>query len=151
MKDVVIEWYIPYVISKRQMLIKAVMVSSALVFFIDALVFMAVMLLPSLIIGVTGFFLFRSWRYEYEYVYVNGDFTISKIIRKEKRKDVFHADRMDMEAFVRGRREDGRTAGDFTSGREGREVYSMKVKGAWIYIEPSPEFVEEMSKYYRQG
>ena len=34
---------------------------------------------------------------------------------------------------------------------EGREVYSMKVKGAWIYIEPSPEFVEEMSKYYRQG
>ena len=62
MKDVVIEWYIPYVISKRQMLIKAVMVSAALVFFIDALVFMAVMLLPSLIIGVTGFFLFRSWR-----------------------------------------------------------------------------------------
>ena len=151
MKDVVIEWYIPYVISKRQMLIKAVMVSAALVFFIDALVFMAVMLLPSLIIGVTGFFLFRSWRYEYEYVYVNGDFTISKIIRKEKRKDVFHADRVDMEAFVRGRRKDGRTAGDFTSGREGREVYFMKVKGAWIYIEPSPEFVEEMSKYYRQG
>ena len=151
MKDVVIEWYIPYVISKRQMLIKAVMVSAALVFFIDALVFMAVMLLPSLIIGVTGFFLFRSWRYEYEYVYVNGDFTISKIIRKEKRKDVFHADRVDMEAFVRGRRKGGRTAGDFTSRREGREVYSMKVKGAWIYIEPRPEFVEEMSKYYRQG
>ena len=35
MKDVVIEWYIPYVISKRQMLIKAVMISAALVFFID--------------------------------------------------------------------------------------------------------------------
>ena len=41
MKDVVIEWYIPYVISKRQMLIKAVMISAALVFFIDALVFAA--------------------------------------------------------------------------------------------------------------
>ncbi len=149
MRDVVIEWYLPHVLSPKQMLIKAVMVSAVLVFFVDAVFFMSIMLLPALVLAVIGFFLFRSWRYEYEYVYVNGDFTISKIIRKEKRKDVFHTDRVDVEAFVKGKRTDGKAAGDFTSGRPNREVYSMKVKGSWIYLEPCPEFVEEMEKYYR--
>ncbi len=144
-----IEWYLPHVLSPKQMLIKAVMVSAVLVFFVDAVFFMSIMLLPALVLAVIGFFLFRSWRYEYEYVYVNGDFTISKIIRKEKRKDVFHTDRVDVEAFVKGKRTDGKAAGDFTSGRPNREVYSMKVKGSWIYLEPCPEFVEEMEKYYR--
>ena len=149
MRDVVIEWYLPHVLSPKQMLIKAVMVSAVLVFFVDAVFFMSIMLLPALVLAVIGFFLFRSWRYEYEYVYVNGDFTISKIIRKEKRKDVFHTDRVDVEAFVKGKRTDGKAAGDFTSGRPNREVYSMKVKGSWIYLESCPEFVEEMEKYYR--
>ena len=149
MRDVVIEWYLPHVLSPKQMLIKAVMFSAVLVFFVDAVFFMSIMLLPALVLAVIGFFLFRSWRYEYEYVYVNGDFTISKIIRKEKRKDVFHTDRVDVEAFVKGKRTDGKAAGDFTSGRPNREVYSMKVKGSWIYLEPCPEFVEEMEKYYR--
>ena len=149
MRDVVIEWYLPHVLSPKQMLIKAVMVSAVLVFFVDAVFFMSIMLLPALVLAVIGFFLFRSWRYEYEYVYVNGDFTISKIIRKEKRKDVFHTDRVDVEAFVKGKRTDGKAAGDSTAGRPNREVYSMKVKGSWIYLEPWPEFVEEMEKYYR--
>ena len=149
MRDVVFEWYVPYVLSRKQQLAKAVMISAALVFFVDAVFFAAAMLFPSLILAVTVFFLARSWRYEYEYVYVNGDFTISKIIRKEKRKDVFHTDRVDVEAFVKGKRTDGKAAGDFTSGRPNREVYSMKVEGSWIYLEPCPEFVEEMEKYYR--
>ena len=62
---------------------------------------------------------------------------------------MFHTDRVDVEAFVKGKRTDGKAAGDFTSGRPNREVYSMKVKGSWIYLEPCPEFVEEMEKYYR--
>ena len=81
MRDVVFEWYVPYILNRRQQLVKALMVSAALVFFVDAVFFAAAMLIPSVILAVTGFFLFRSWRYEYEYVYVNGDFTISKIIR----------------------------------------------------------------------
>ena len=110
MRDVVFEWYVPYFPDKRKMLIKAVMISAALVFFIDAVFFAAGMLIPSVILAVAGFFLFRSWKYEYEYVYVNGDFTISKIIRKAKRKDVYHTTRLDMEDFVRGRA--GQTEGN---------------------------------------
>ena len=72
MRDVVFEWYVPYVLSRKQQLAKAVMISAALVFFVDAVFFAAAMLFPSLILAVTVFFLARSWRYEYEYVYVKS-------------------------------------------------------------------------------
>lgn len=62
MRDVVFEWYVPYFPDKRKMLIKAVMISAALVFFIDAVFFAAGMLIPSVILAVAGFFLFRSWK-----------------------------------------------------------------------------------------
>ena len=107
MRDVVFEWYVPYVLSRKQQLAKAVMISAALVFFVDAVFFAAAMLFPSLILAVTVFFLARSWRYEYEYVYVNGDFTISKIIRKSKRKDVYHASRTEFEEIIPGRQPAG--------------------------------------------
>ncbi len=149
MRDVVFEWYIPYVPDKKKQLIKAVTISAAIVFFIDAIFFAAGMLFLSIALAVTGFFVFRSWNFEYEYVYVNGDFTVSKIIRKSKRKDVYHVFRVDMEDFVKGRAQaDGRTTVDLTSGRPNVPVYTIKAKGQAVYIEPSEEFVEEMKKYY---
>ena len=60
MRDVVFEWYVPYFPDKRKMLIKAVMISAALVFFIDAVFFAAGMLIPSVILAVAGFFLIKD-------------------------------------------------------------------------------------------
>lgn len=149
MRDVVFEWYIPYYPGKKQLLLKAVISSAVLVFLFDAFVFAPGMLYLALILAVTGFFLFRSWKYEYEYVYVNGDFTVSKIIRKEKRKDVYQTDRLDIETFTRGRAAaNGKPVRDFTSGRLNAPVYTIKAKGQLVYIEPSQDFVEEMQKYY---
>ena len=69
MKDIVFEWYVPYIPDRKKQLLKAVIISAALVSFVDALFFAAAMLFVALALAVTGFFLFRSWRYEYEYVY----------------------------------------------------------------------------------
>lgn len=149
MRDVVLEWYVPYVINGRQRLLKAVMVSAALVFFADAVLFAAAMLIPAAVLAVTGFFLFRSWKYEYEYVYVNGDFTISKIIRKAGRKDVYHGSRQDFEEILPGRVTDGgRKVRDFTSGRPGSRVYTIRSRGELICIESEEDFIKEMRKYY---
>lgn len=149
MRDVVIEWYLPHVLSPKQMLIKAVMVSAVLVFFVDAVFFMSIMLLPALVLAVIGFFLFRSWRYEYEYVYVNGDFTISKIIRKSRRKDVYHASRTEFEEIVPGRQPaEGHPVRDFTSGRPNAPVYTVHSRGERIYLECGDDFICEMKKYY---
>ena len=149
MKDVVFEWYVPYIPGRKQQFIKALMVSAALVFFIDAVFFAAAMIFPAAFLAVTGFFLFRSWKYEYEYVYVNGDFTISKIIRKAKRKDVFQAFRPDFQEILPGNvKKDGMQSRDFTSGRAGAPVYTVRLKGELIYIEAEEDFISEMKKYY---
>ena len=149
MKDIVFEWYVPYIPDRKKQLLKAVIISAALVSFVDALFFAAAMLFVALALAVTGFFLFRSWRYEYEYVYVNGEFDISKIIRKCRRKDVYHVDRPDIGNFTQGRVDpQGKNVKDFTSGRPGASVYTIQAKGELVYIEPSEEFVEEMKKYY---
>jgi hypothetical protein len=151
MRDVVFEWYIPYVPSKRQRLIKAIIISAVIVFLFDAVFFASGLLLASILLAVIGFFLFRSWKYDYEYVYVNGDFTISKIIRKVKRKDVYHINRLDIGSFSHGRtlREgENSSARDFTSGRGNDSVYTITAKGERVYIETCPDFVDEMSKYY---
>ena len=149
MRDVVFEWYVPYVLSRKQQLVKAVMVSAALVFFVAAVVFAAAMLFPSVILAVTVFFLARSWRYEYEYVYVNGDFTISKIIRKAKRKDVYHASRTEFEEIIPGRiTGQGRQVRDFTSGRQNAPAYTVRCRGELIWVECDPGFISEMKKYY---
>lgn len=149
MRDVVFEWYIPYVPDKKKRLVKAVIVSAAVVFLIDAILFAAGLLFVSIALAAAGFFLSRSWKYEYEYVYVNGDFTISKIIRGEKRRDVYHVMRTDIEDFLPGRSgAEGRPEKDFTSGRPSASVYTIKAKGELVFIEPAADFVEEMSKFY---
>ena len=149
MRDVVLEWCIPYVMPGGKRLLKAVLLASMAVLCVDTILY-PILFLPVLAFLVVGILLLRSWKYEYEYVYVNGDFTISKIIRKAKRKDVYHTTRLDMEDFVRGRagQTEGNRIKDFTSGRPNALVYTIKAKGEYVYIEPSEEFVDEMKKYY---
>ena len=61
-----------------------------------------------------------------EYVYVNGDFEVSKIIRKEKRKDLYRCERKDMEYVTEGRKSAaGCKVRDFTSGWEKAKVRQM--------------------------
>jgi hypothetical protein len=150
MRDVVLEWYIPYFPDRKKQLLKAVMISATLVCIFDAVFFAAGMLYLAIILAIADFFLFRSWKYEYEYVYVNGEFDISKIIRNAKRKDVYRLDRLDIEDYIPGRASaGGKKTRDFTSGRPGASVYTIMAKGEAVYIEPSEEFTEEISRYHR--
>ena len=41
MKDIVFEWYVPYIPDRKKQLLKAVIISAALVSFVDALFFAA--------------------------------------------------------------------------------------------------------------
>lgn len=107
--------------------------------------FYPLLFLPVLAFVIVGVLLLRSWRYEYEYVYVNGDFEVSKIIRKEKRKDLYRCERKDMEYVTEGRKSAaGCKVRDFTSGWEKAKVYTLKVGNDLIYLEPNEEFLEEM-------
>jgi hypothetical protein len=115
---------------------------------VDTILYPEVLFLPFLALLVAGVLLLRSWKYEYEYEYVNGDLQISKIIRKEKRKDVYRCERRDIEYVAEGRQNPkGCKVRDFTSGWEKARVYSMKLGNDIIYLEPNDEFLEEMNLY----
>ena len=76
MGDVVLEWVTPYILTQKRRLIKAITLSAAVVFTIDAILFMPIFWFIVIPIWLVEFFVFRNWKYEYEYVYVNGDFDI---------------------------------------------------------------------------
>ena len=144
MRDVVLEWCIPYVMPGGKRLLKAVLLASMAVLCVDTILY-PILFLPVLAFLVVGILLLRSWKYEYEYVYVNGDFQISKIIRKEKRKDVYHFDRKEIEYVAEGKRRlTGCRSHDFTSGWEKARVYTIKLGSGLVYLEPNDEFLEEM-------
>ena len=136
MGDVVLEWVTPYILPQKRRLIKAVALSATIVFTIDAVLFMPIfwfLVIPLLIAA---------------FIYVNGDFEISKIIRKCKRKLAFHGDRKDMEYIVKGRQDAaGISTADYTSGVPGAPVYTMKINGQLVYFEPTKEFIDEMKNY----
>ena len=144
MKDVVLEWYIPYVMPKGKRLLKAVILASMVVLVVDTIIY-PLLFLPVLAFVIIGILLLRSWRYEFEFVYVNGDFEVSKIIRKEKRRDLYRCERKNIEYVAKGwKQASGCRVRDFTSGWEQAEVYTMKVGNELIYLEPNKEFLEEM-------
>ena len=149
MKDVVLEWYIPYVMPKGKRLLKAVLTAAMVVLMVDTIIY-PLLFLPVRAFVVIGVLLLRSWRYEYEYVYVNGDFQVSKIIRKEKRKELYRGSRAEIEEVERGRRmQTGRAVRDFTSNRQGAPVLTLLTRGELLYVEPNAQFEEEMKRYYR--
>ena len=102
----------------------------------------------ALVLAVIAFFLLRSWRYEFEYSYVNGDLEISKIIRKARRKELYRCDRKDMTSVTKGRKAPaGRPVRDFTSGLKRARVYTILTGAECIYVEPNEGFLEEMKLY----
>ena len=74
---------------------------------------------------------------------------IQVVIRKAKRKDIYQADRLRFDDFVKGRATvPGKSVKDLTSGRPDAAVYTIKTAQQLVYIEPCEDFLNEMKKYY---
>lgn len=148
MNDIVLEWVIPHFLSAKQKIMKIVLLLAFISLAAFAILSNALFTVPAILLGVVIFFLFRSWKLEYEYSYVNGDLTISKIICKASRKDVFQCDLNDIQWVQKGRISSGSSkTRDFTSGLEDASVYTIKTEDHTVYIEPNEPFLKQMSFY----
>ena len=79
----------------KDILIKAILVSLTIVSFVVILMYPIGLILPILMI-VLDVFMFRRLNVEYEYLFLNGDLDIDKIMNKSKRKKLFNANVSDM-------------------------------------------------------
>ena len=103
MRDVAFEWSIPYVLSRKQRCFRVLLIVETIVFLFNAVFLVTEMIIAAIALAVISYFLFRSWKIEYEYEYVNGELTISKIIRKEDRKELCRVSLEDMEELLAGK------------------------------------------------
>ncbi|XCP83429.1 DUF6106 family protein [Roseburia hominis] len=105
------------------------------------------------IAGVIDYFVFRGLNVEYEYLYVNGNLDIDKIMSKSKRKRIFEMAINDMELIApKGAAQlhgfQNIKATDFSSGMSDARLYEMIVvkSGAKqrIVFEPDDVILEGM-------
>ena len=90
------------------------------------------LLIGTAVFAALAFFLIPRLDIEYEYLYIDKEISIDKIMSKEKRKHVYTVDlnKMEIIAPVNSHELDSHKAGeakvyDFTSGEEDAKVYSI--------------------------
>lgn len=123
-----------------------------------AISFILVLILPFAVIApivmiVVDVFAFRALNVEYEYLYVNGNLDIDKIMAKSRRKRVFSMEMADLEVIAPAgaselRQYQGVKVHHFDSGVPGAAVYEMVItqKGekAKIAFEPNEVILDGM-------
>lgn len=90
MSDYYTEQLIKKQTDMKDMLIKAVLVAAAIVSVLTIFIMPMGLIIPIIVIALVWFLISRL-NVEYEYLYVNGDLDIDKIMNKSKRKRVFSA------------------------------------------------------------
>lgn len=134
----------------KDIVIKAVLVAATIVSFLAIMMFPGIIILPVIMIAL-DVFIFGRLKVEYEYLFVNGDLDIDKIMNKAKRKKVFSASVKDMEFFapadaVELRQYQNARTYDFSSGSSQAKRYAMVISGNGelkkVIIEPNDTIVE---------
>lgn len=150
MSDFYTEQLIKKKMTGKDIMIKIGMIALTVLSVLVVFIFPMGIILPVALI-VIDVFVFRGLNLEYEYLFVNGDLDIDKIMNKSKRKRVFSMNVADMEVlapvnagelmqFQRAK------VSDYTSNSGNADVYAMVVleKGVHrkILFEPNEEIVE---------
>lgn len=99
MSDFYTEQLVKKQTTMKDVLIKALLVAIAIVSVFVVLMFPVAIIVPVIVIAAVVF-LIRRLDVEYEYLYVNGDLDIDKIMHKAKRKKVFSTNISSMELLA---------------------------------------------------
>lgn len=99
MSDFYTEQLVKKQTTMKDVFIKALLVAIAIVSVFVVLMFPVAVVVPVIVIGAVVFFI-RRLDVEYEYLYVNGDLDIDKIMHKAKRKRVFSTNISNMELLA---------------------------------------------------
>lgn len=150
MSDFYTEQLIKKQTGMKDMVIKAVLAAAAIVSVLTVFIMPMGLLIPIIVIAVVWFLITRL-NVEYEYLYVNGDLDIDKIMNKSKRKRVFSAnvDAMEVLAPVNSPRIDQfRNAKvlDLSSGSPDARLYAFIVSDngqmTKLIFEPNDTIIE---------
>ena len=139
---------------------RIVLYALAIVCFMMAIVGSGVFFVGAIAFAVVAYFVLPNFDLEYEYLYIDKEISIDKIMAKEKRKHVKTLDLNSMEVIapVNSHELDqykarGLKTYDFTSGSEDAKVYSVVVANGSngteiVNIEPNEEMLRAIRNVF---
>lgn len=150
MSDFYTEQMVKKQTTMKDVFIKALLVALAIVSVIATLMFPIGIIVAIAVIGAVVF-LIRRMDVEYEYLYVNGDLDIDKIMHRAKRKRVFSANIDDVELLAPESAPElnqfrNAKVCDYTSGNADAKRYVLVVSGngqlTKVVFEPNDTIVQ---------
>lgn len=153
MSDFYTEQLIKKQTGMKDMVIKAVLVAAAIVSVLTVFIMPMGLFVPIIVIALVWFLISRL-NVEYEYLYVNGDLDIDKIMNKSKRKRVFSAnvDAMELLAPLDSPRLDqfqNARVLNLSSGSQDVRLYALIVSNngqtTKLIFEPNDTIIEGIS------
>lgn len=143
--------------SAKDKIIKFLLIGLIAVTAVVGLVFIFAWI-ATLILGVVAYFVLPNLDLEYEYVFVNGELDVDKIMAKSKRKRLksFDLAKLEIMAPVNSHRMDYQNHNsklkvvDFSSGNKNHKVFAMIIPDekevCKVLLEPDRELLENIKK-----
>lgn len=143
----------------KDLILKGLLIVATLLAVLSFFIFGFLGLIILLAVGVADYFLFPSFNVEYEYLYVNGELDVDKIMSKQKRKRVYSANVRELEImaptnshaldYYNNNREI--KTYDFSSLMPDHKTYTMILKGEKgmerVVFEPNDTILQDMKRF----
>ena len=155
------ESYVELLVKKKKTpkdsILKGLMIAGVVILVLIGLV-IPLVLIAAIALGVLAYFKMPGLDLEFEYLYVNGELDIDKIMSKVKRKRVgsFDISKAEMVAPVKSheldyyRQSKDLKVVDCSSGEENANVYGMVIKDEkgmkMVLFEPNQEILDDMRR-----
>lgn len=158
MSDLYIELLVKKKKTSTDTLIKVLLISLTVVAVILGLLMHPIILIVAIALGVLDYFKIPALDLEYEYLYVNGELDIDKIMSKQKRKRVGCYDMKNVEMVAPKnsheldsyRNMKDIKIHDYSSMDEQAKTFAMVVKGdkgmEMVYFDPNQEILKDMQR-----
>ena len=157
MNEAYSEWLV-----KRKPPVYAIAVKAVMIVLCIFSVFLALTtvlgVIALLVVGGISYFVFQNMNLEYEYLYVNGELDVDKIMSKTKRKRVasIEMEKVELVAPLKSheldyyRNNKGIKIVDYSSGEEDHDIYAIILNGEkgmqMIYFEPNNIILKDMRR-----
>lgn len=158
MSDLYIELLVKKKSKSTDILKKGLLIGSTALFLCAGILISPLFLVVALALGIVDYLFLPNFDLEYEYLYVNGELDIDKIMSKQKRKRVARYDMKNVEIIAPQKSHEldshknnkNLKVRDFSSGEENAKIFGMVVKGdkgmELVYFEPSEAILKDIQR-----
>lgn len=155
MKDVYVEWLVKRKRNFAGKFLRVLFMAASIILWLTSFTLVnTIVLIAAVAVSIITYFLYCFTDVEYEYVYVNGELMIDRILRKSMRKRILNVDAEEIEVVapmtspkVDGYKHREWKEFNFTSGyeKDKRRIFEIYCNnGVKIIFEPNREMVEAM-------